>query len=65
MKKNLTEGKDKVENEPKVDHFDVGSDGQWGGDVDEHGGEDQHDSEVHCHHRLKKVKYKASILQVN
>ena len=61
MEKHFTEGKNKVEDKPQVNHFDIGGGRQRGGDVDEHGGEDQHYCEVYSHHSLgkkKKIKYK-------
>ena len=38
----LSEWKKEVEDEPNVDHLDVGSFGQVVGDVDEHGGQYKH-----------------------
>ena len=42
MDQNLNEWKKEVEDEPNVDHLDVGSFGQVVGDVDEHGGQYEH-----------------------
>ena len=38
----VIEGLDKVEEEPNINHLDVGGLGQVVADIDEHGGEDQH-----------------------
>ena len=42
MDQNLNEWKKEVEDEPNVNHLDVGSFGQVVGDVDEHGGQYEH-----------------------
>ena len=56
MQKYFTKWKNEVEDEPQVNHLDVRSHGQGRGDVDEHGGEDQHHGKVYCHHCLKKFE---------
>ena len=53
MQKYFTEGKNKVEDKPQVNHFDIGGGRQRGGDVDEHGGEDQPHGEIRSHDSLK------------
>ena len=40
--KNLDEGKKEIEDQPDVDHLDIGGLRQVVGDVDEHGGQHKH-----------------------
>ena len=49
----INEGDGEVEEEPDVDHLDVGGDGKASNNGDEHAGEHQHDSEVDSDGRFK------------
>ena len=49
----VVERLDQVEEQPDVDHLDVGGLGQVVADVDEHGGEHQHGGDVDGDHGLK------------
>ena len=42
MDKNLNEGKQEIEDEPDIDHLDVGRLRQVVRDIDEHGGQHKH-----------------------
>ena len=49
----VVERLDQVEEQPDIDHLDVGSLRQVLADADEHRGEDQHHRHVQRNHRLK------------
>ena len=49
----INEGDGEVEEEPNVDHLDVGGDRKASNNRDEHAGEDQHDGEVDSDGRFK------------
>ena len=49
----INEGDGEVEEEPDVDHLDVGGDRKASNNGDEHAGEDQHDGEVDSDSRFK------------
>ena len=49
----VVERLDQVEEQPDIDHFDVGSLRQVLADADEHRGEDQHHCHVQRNHGLK------------
>ena len=49
----VVEGLDQVEEQPDVDHLNVGRLGKVVADADEHRGEDQHHRHVQRNHRLK------------
>ena len=53
MEDDISEGQQKVENEPYFHHFDIGCLGQTLHHRDEHAGENQHHSKVHCQSGLK------------
>ena len=49
----VVEGLDQVEEQPDVDHLDVSRLRQIVADIDEHGCEDQHRSDIDRYNRLK------------
>ena len=54
----VVERLDQVEEQPDIDHLDVGSLRQVLADADEHRGEDQHAGEVDCDHGFKEKGFK-------
>ena len=58
MEKNNQKGKEKVEDQPNIYHFDVASGGEAAGRADEHGGEDKHSGNIDWYNGLKKELFK-------
>ena len=58
VQENFNEWKEQIEDEPDVNHLDIGGFRKVIGHADEHGGEHQHAGEVHCHHGFKEKIFK-------